>query len=130
LFEHRKILLTLTGMGSSLSLAAAVVYYARLNEVLKKDNQDLKISCRENTLAGIKIDRKTGRWRMAAMYASGASASMTLPVLTVIRALQVGTPIYVFLSTSLFVANFSFTLVFSLMKGDFRKALRAIRKNY
>ena len=47
-------------MGSSLSLAAAVVYYARLNEVLKKDNQDLKISCRENTLAGIKIDRKTG----------------------------------------------------------------------
>ena len=45
-------------MGSSLSLAAAVVYYARLNEVLKKDNQDLKISCRENTLAGIKMTER------------------------------------------------------------------------
>ena len=50
-FEHTKILHTLTGMGSA-ALAAAVVYYARLNEVLKKENQDLKISCGENTLEG------------------------------------------------------------------------------
>ena len=49
-------------MGSA-ALAAAVVYYARLNEILKKENQDLKISCRENTLEGNYIDRKTGLYK-------------------------------------------------------------------
>lgn len=88
-----------------------------------------KIGCLMITL-GIRVDRRRGkrtRLRMAAMYSSGALSSILAPALTVLRILQAGTVHQLIVFSALTAANVMFSLAFSIMEGDLRKAFKVLR---